>query len=121
MDRRKHVKPDRMISRTAKQLRAQLTPAEQILWSALRGRILSGLKFRRQHPFGQYVLDFYCAKRRLAVELDGSVHQEPEQAQRDQERSEFLEMHQIIVLRFQNEEVIEHLDKVLEKILEAVK
>jgi very-short-patch-repair endonuclease len=60
----------------ARELRTRQTPAESILWDALRGRRLAGLKFRRQHPIGTFVVDFCCPDRRLAIELDGPVHAE---------------------------------------------
>ena len=76
---------------TARHLRGQLTDAEQILWSALRDSRLVGIKFRRQHPFGPYVLDFFCVKAQLAVELDGGIHDQPEQRDYDRERNAHLE------------------------------
>jgi very-short-patch-repair endonuclease len=96
-----------------------MTPAEQMLWRALRGGRLQGLKFRRQHGVGQYVLDFYCAAARLAVEVDGSVHDDPEQAVRDELRTEQLNAYGRSVLRFRNDEVFRDLDSVLTRIAEA--
>lgn len=75
----------------ARQLRRPLTPTERLLWQQLRDRHLDGLKFRRQHPVGPFVLDFYCEELRLAVEVDGSVHTTEEQARRDAERQALLE------------------------------
>jgi len=89
------------------------------LWSALRNRQLAGLKFRRQHPYGQFILDFFCVERQLAVEVDGGVHLNPEQAARDSERSEFLGQRGVHVLRFTNEEIKQHLPDVLRKIIET--
>ncbi|MHB0858108.1 MAG: endonuclease domain-containing protein [Anaerolineae bacterium] len=62
------------IQESAEVLRKQSTPAEALLWQNLRGRRLAGAKFRRQHPIGPYVADFYCAEQHLVVELDGPVH-----------------------------------------------
>jgi very-short-patch-repair endonuclease len=104
---------------TARRLRGQLTDAEQILWSALRDNRLVGIKFRRQHPFGPYVLDFFCVKAQLAVELDGSVHDQSEQRNYDCERTAYLESHGLNVLRFRNEDVTNRLDEVMKRILEA--
>jgi len=73
----------------ARQLRREQTPAEALLWGHLRNRRLKGLKFRRQHPVGRFVADFYCAQHRLIVELDGAVHQR--QREYDDLRTEELE------------------------------
>jgi adenine-specific DNA-methyltransferase len=104
---------------TARQLRGQLTDAEQILWSALRDSRLHGIKFRRQHPFGPYVLDFFCVKAQLDVELDGSVHMQPEQREYDDERTSYLNTHGLRVLRLRNEDITGKLDAVIKRILEA--
>ena len=69
-----------------KALRKQATPAERKLWSIVRDRRLDGYKFRRQHGIGRYILDFYCSKAKLAVEVDGSVHDDPARAEYDRER-----------------------------------
>ncbi|KAA9345693.1 endonuclease domain-containing protein [Adhaeribacter soli] len=99
-----------------KELRSNLTPAEAVLWKALQGSQLEGRKFRRQHSFGKYILDFYCPAERLAVELDGRHHFSDAGFEADSERSAFLESHGIKVLRFENKEVFEQLDGVLEEI-----
>jgi very-short-patch-repair endonuclease len=103
----------------ARNLRHEQTSAEARLWSTLRNRQLAGLKFRRQHPYGQFILDFFCVERQLAVEVDGGVHLNPEQAAHDAERSEFLAQRGVRVLRFTNEEIDQHLPDVLRKIIEA--
>ncbi|HTP09297.1 MAG TPA: endonuclease domain-containing protein [Anaerolineae bacterium] len=89
------------------------------LWAALRNRQLAGLKFRRQHPYGQFILDFFCVEHQLAIEVDGGVHLSAEQAARDSERSEFLGQRGVRVLRFTNDEIDQHLPDVLRKIVEA--
>lgn len=103
----------------ARRLRRPLTDSEHVLWSALRDIRLQGIKFRRQHPFGPYVLDFFCVQARLAVELDGSVHDQPEQREYDQERTAFLEAQGLHILRFRNEDVADKLDEVIKTILET--
>jgi very-short-patch-repair endonuclease len=104
----------------ARQLRARETSAEALLWEALRARRLDGLKFRRQHPVGPFVMDFCCPDRRLAIELDGGVHEA--QLDRDAERDAVLDAAGYRVLRFQNEMVQEALADVLNTIrLAAVK
>ena len=87
------------------------------MWSRLRARQLTGIKFRRQHPIGPYVLDFYCAEAHLAVEVDGSQHLESIAINQDQARMKFLENKSIKVIRFWNHEVLENLDAVLESII----
>jgi very-short-patch-repair endonuclease len=81
-------------------LRRASTDAEAALWGQLRARRLAGFKFRRQHPCGPYILDFYCPHARLAVELDGGQHFEPEAQGYDERRERFLRRHGIRVLRF---------------------
>ncbi len=67
--------------------RRRLTPPEARLWAALKGRGLGGFKFRRQHPIGAFVVDFYCAEAKLAVEVDGEGHDHPDQAAHDRRRT----------------------------------
>ena len=88
--------------RVARNLRKQDTWAEQLLWRWLRDRRFSEFKFRRQHPFGPYILDFFCPEACLNIELDGSQHGHPKQAGKDQERDAWLEARGIKVLRFWN-------------------
>ena len=85
-----------------KALRNNLTPAEARLWTLLKGSQLAGRKFRRQHSVANYILDFYCPSERLAVELDGAVHDSVEAQEYDRERDMFLEQFGIKVLRFEN-------------------
>jgi len=101
----------------ARKLRHAATPAEAILWERLRDRKLAGLKFRRQHIYQGFVLDFYNAEHCLAIELDGAVH--ATQADYDQQRTETLNGWGVKVLRFTNGEVERDLDGVLKKIVEA--
>jgi very-short-patch-repair endonuclease len=105
------------VEAAAKQLRQPLTPTEKKLWQVLRGGKLADLKFRRQHPVGNFILDFYCPAYKLVVEVDGSLHQN--QADYDAARTNQLESHGCTVLRFQNEEVTHQLEKVLEQILQT--
>jgi very-short-patch-repair endonuclease len=99
-------------------LRQVETETEKIMWESLRGKRLNGLKFRRQHPYEHYVLDFFCVEHQLVVELDGSVHDVLDQAAYDEERTNFLNEHGLHVIRFRNEEVKENLPSVLQKIIE---
>ena len=105
------------IEEAARRLRRNMTPAEQTLWDALKGRQVAGMKFRRQHPVGPFILDFYCPERKLVIELDGAIHEV--QANRDQVRTEQLADYGYHVIRFRNDEVFDDLDSVLERILRA--
>lgn len=101
----------------AQRLRYELTDCEQLLWQRLRNRQLGGFKFRRQYPLPPYVLDFYCAELHLAVELDGGQHFGGEALRRDSERSRYLGIYGIRVLRFSNREVLAQTPEVLAEIL----
>jgi very-short-patch-repair endonuclease len=102
------------IQQIAKKLRHNLTPAEAILWEALRGKKLKGLKFRCQHPVGFFILDFYCPSLKLVIEVDGSSHNSKEEY--DQERTKKLNQYGYTVLRFTNEEVMTDISRVLAEI-----
>lgn len=86
----------------ARRLRREQTQEETELWRALRAGRFAGFKFRRQHPAGEYFLDFYCPVARLSVELDGFQHGLPEQSRRDETRVQFLAAENIEELRFWN-------------------
>ncbi len=101
----------------ARTLRRELTPAEFALWRRLSSGQLGGFKFRRQHPIGSYVVDFYCPAACLVVEIDGDTH--AEQAEYDAERTAKLEARGLRVIRFTNSDVHERLTAVLEAILAA--
>ncbi len=104
----------------AKQLRTQLTDCERLLWRQLRNRGLAGFKFRRQHPWPPYVLDFYCAELRLVIELDGGQHYADAGRERDRIRTLFLHRQGLEVLRFSNLDVLQNLDGVLTELLRWV-
>ena len=101
----------------AKLLRGELTPAERSLWQALRGRKVSGLRFRCQHAVGPFVLDFFCPAAKLVIEVDGPIHKQ--QREQDAARTEHLEQHDYRVLRFTNDQVLTDLDTVLSTIVSA--
>ena len=108
-----------IIQKRARELRRQMTSAERRLWQALRGNALDGAYFRRQHAIGTFILDFYCAKSKLAIEVDGGQHLE--QAAYDAERTQWLEQERgIRVVRFTNEDVLRSLDAVVEVIRETL-
>lgn len=96
------------------------TQAEAILWEALKGKKLNGHKYRRQHPVGVFILDFYCHVAKLSVEVDGGYHFTKEQLEYDRYRTLDLESRGILELRFTNEQVMHDLGKVLETILQRL-
>jgi cyclase len=108
-----------LIFKNAAVLRNNMTPAEMVLWGYLKGSQL-GAKFRRQHPLGIYIADFYCHQHKIAIELDGSIHSLPEIAMHDLERQINIEKDGIKVLRFKNEEIFNQLEKVLNTIKQAI-
>ncbi|MDF5723437.1 MAG: endonuclease domain-containing protein [Rhizonema sp. PD37] len=99
----------------ARQMRREPTPAEQKLWQKLRNKQL-GFKFRRQHAIDRFIVDFYCGEAELIIEVDGAVHQYTQQE--DAIRQEFLESLGLQVVRFRNEDVLDSIDGVLEKIVD---
>jgi len=103
----------------ARDNRKDPTPAEEAFWKAVRYHGVGGYQFRRQHPVGPFILDFYCAKRKLAVEIDGAIHEL--QAEHDQARTEALATLKIQVIRFRNEELLQDLPGVLDRLAEALK
>jgi len=103
--------------RLARHLRRELSPPEARLWIALRGRNLGGLKFRRQHPIGPYVLDFYCDRARLAVEVDGYAHATADRPARDARRDTWLATKGIRTLRVDARDVRDEFDGVVGLIL----
>ena len=101
----------------ARELRAQQTDAEQLLWGILRAKRFLGFKFRRQHPIEPYILDFYCDELKLAIELDGGQH--AEQHTYDERRTRALEAQGIRILRFWNNDVLAQTEAALEGIYQA--
>ncbi len=100
----------------ARRLRRSLTDVETKLWQRLRRDQLNGLNFRRQHPVGLYVLDFYCPAIRLAIELDGGQHNFHRQKQADERRTRWLEANGIKLIRFWNNDITSNFLGVLEEI-----
>ena len=101
----------------AKVLRMHMTEAEKLLWSVLRRKQLQGCRFRRQHPIGQFIADFYCHEKQLVIEVDGGVHLEEEQKEYDEGRNHEMQHWGIKILRFTNEEITKDLDNVIGKIM----
>jgi len=103
----------------ARALRKGQTDAEGLVWSRLRNRQLLGLKFRRQHPLGKYFADFACVEIGLVVELDGGQHGESPVIDYDQKRMEDMKALGFQTLRFWDNDVLTHIDSVMEKILQT--
>jgi very-short-patch-repair endonuclease len=101
----------------ARELRSEMTPAEKILWQELRGNKL-GVHFRRQQVIAGFIVDFYCHKADLVIELDGSVHDE--QVEEDAQRDKVLKEMGLRIVRIRNEEIVRDLSAVLGKIRELV-
>jgi len=100
----------------AKTLRREMTPPEIALWLALRKND-AGLRFRKQHPAGDYALDFYCAPARLAIEVDGEVHGRGDRPERDAVRDAWLATQGVTVLRYPARDVFSELDAVVRQII----
>jgi very-short-patch-repair endonuclease len=105
---------DLNIKSKARELRKNMTKSERILWNILRNRQLNGLHFRRQHPYGIYILDFYCFKTNLVIEIDGLIHLK--QHTYDNERTRYLESSGLKVLRFKNKDIENRIEWVLDEI-----
>lgn len=105
------------LTERARKLRRKLTPEEKLLWKKLRNKKLFTCNFRRQHPVGRYIPDFYSRKAKLVVEVDGRHHASEEVLKYDRERTRYLEERGLLVIRFWNSEVRKNFGGVLETIL----
>lgn len=103
-----------------RRLRKRSTSTEIIIWAKLRGRQLENCKFRRQYSVGPFVIDFYAPELKLAIEIDGPIHFQPEAIEYDKRRQLYLETKGIYVIRFTNNQVYQELDGVLEAIAQTV-
>ena len=104
----------------SRNLRSDMTDAEQLLWSRLRRKQILGLQFYRQKPLANYIVDFYCAAANLVIELDGSQHFEPDHQASDVERDQVLKSLGLLVLRFDNRQVLTELDAVMSVVFNTV-
>lgn len=111
-----HLETPRETVTAARRLRREMSPPEARLWSALRRGGLDGLKFRRQHPMGRCVLDFYCPSLKLAVEVDGYAHCINDRPERDLARDRWLSGHGVRTFRIPANDVLASLDGVLSQI-----
>ena len=104
----------------AKQMRKSPTIAENTLWKYLSNKQMQGLKFRRQHPLGNFILDFYCHEIKLSIELDGETHDEQTQKEYDIVRTKLLNEKGIFEIRFANEIILNHITDALNEIEKTV-
>lgn len=104
-----------------KELRRKCTGAEFTLWLYLKGKFISEERFRRQYSIGNYIVDFCCPKKKLVIEVDGGIHNKPENRLYDDERQKSIENLGFKVIRFCNKEVIENTEKVLTEIKRILK
>ena len=102
----------------AREIRREMTPAERVLWKHLRGSQMHGLRFRHQQVIYGYIADFYCHPAGLVIEIDGPIHEQ--QVEYDAERQTIIELNDLRVLRFTNDQVLNDLDTVLSQISIAI-
>lgn len=103
-----------------RRLRSNMTGPETRLWSRLRARQLQGLKFRRQHGIGPYIVDFYCPEQSLVIEVDGDSHADADQILKDQLRDRYFQSLGLHVIRYINDDILKNLDGVLENLAERL-
>ena len=107
---------DNRLKEYSQQLRKNMTDAEKALWLKIRGKQLKGHQFYRQKPLGNFIVDFYCPKGNIVIELDGGQHYSDEGKVKDNQRDNYLKGLGLRVLRFSDREVFENMKGVLEKI-----
>ena len=112
---------NRKLKPLARNLRTNMTDAEQLIWSKIRRKQIGDLHFYRQKNIGHYIVDFYCPKGKLIVEVDGGQHYEKTGMKKDQERDLYLQSLGLTVLRFSDIDVLKNIDGVIERIHEHIK
>ena len=110
---------NRKLTNIARNLRRRSTDTERFLWRHIRAKQLEDLKFRRQQPIGDYIVDFVCFEKRVIIELDGGQHTYDTEKNKDLIRDKWFEEQGYKVLRFWNNDVLENMNGVLEMIGEA--
>jgi very-short-patch-repair endonuclease len=108
------------LKEAARHLRADMTESERMLWSRLRGKQLLGVQFYRQKPIGNYIVDFFAPRVKLAIEVDGSQHAEADHVRRDKQRDSYLADLGIRVMRLNSREVLKNTDSVIDLIYRSV-
>ncbi|MDP3935284.1 MAG: endonuclease domain-containing protein [Candidatus Giovannonibacteria bacterium] len=116
----KSIYNKKILKEIRRELRRNLTLSEEILWQCLNNKQVEGKKFFRQYSVGPYILDFYCPKVRLAIELDGESHLPKDKKAYDTERTKYLKGNNIKVIRFWNDKVVDNINGVLSRITSAV-
>ena len=114
-----HAGAGKEIYQKARELRNRSTHAEDILWGYLKNKP-HGIKFRRQHPYANYILDFYCHSLKLIIEVDGSIHDSDRAKANDKQRQNLLEREGLAFLRFRNEELTSKLEIVIQSIEKVI-
>src|SRR3989338_6220108 len=104
------------LKQLSRNLRKNMTDAEKAVWSNIRGKQLKRYQFYRQKIIGNYIVDFYCPKSKLVIEVDGGQHYSAKGKEKDKRRDDYMTREEITVLRFSDREVLGNLDAVLEKI-----
>jgi len=112
---------DRKLKPLARNLRTNMTDAERLIWSKIRRKQIGDLHFYRQKNIGHYIVDFYCPKGKLIIEVDGGQHYENEGMKKDQERDRYLQKLGLTLLRFSDIDVLKNIDGVIERIHEHLK
>jgi imidazole glycerol-phosphate synthase subunit HisF len=110
-----HSGANKFLFQRAVELRNKATHAEELLWNFLKTKP-GGLKFRRQHPYSNYILDFYCHRLKLVIEVDGCIHDNPDVKQNDINRQNVLEADRLKVLRLTNEECLYDMQGVINRL-----
>jgi len=108
------------LKQPSRELRENMTDAERHLWAKIRMKQLKGYQFYRQKPIGDYIVDFFCPRAKLVIEIDGSQHFSDETSQYDRIRDEYMSSLGLRVLRFTNTDVLTHTDGVVERIEEEI-
>ena len=111
---------NKKLKTSARRLRSNSTDAEILLWSRLRGKQLLNVQFYRQKPIGDYIADFYAPLGKLVIEVDGGQHYEENYLQKDQERDFFMEQQGLKTLRFNNLQVLQSIDDVIDVIFNSL-
>ena len=104
------------IQKNARELRKNMTPQERKLWSLIKNRQFYNFRFRRQFPIGNYIADFVCREKRIVIEIDGGQHNEVNEKEYDNKRTEFLKMQGYIVIRFWNNDIDNNISGVYEEL-----
>ena len=114
------IEYNKKLKSNSRNLRRDLTSAEKTLWNKIRRRQLENLQFYRQKIIGNYIVDFFCSKAKLVIEIDGGQHCETERIAEDELRTKYLKSKDFKVLRFTNIEILQNLESVVNKILEEI-